>query len=523
MKKFLTLILCTTLLLGALSAHAFAQDEQTTTAATDTQATDTQEAGAEQPGATQTTLPEEASITFINTSLGYASCTFYMVMPQSSNATSFKLYWGDANGKKLEGYTPFLTGTITTKDVLTGTSEAFSFPAAAKTALVYTYSEQFGESATPFIATTTVDNASGHINFSLPETGKQVAEFVIVSDLHIGSGATAEKNLTAMLRDVLKVSPKANAILVAGDAVEYGSEENFQKLQQLHASIAGAPPMYLGAGDRQYLTKDYQYKADAFAQNLQTFLKYAGHPYDAKVETPYYSYKLGNTLLVFIGADSYNNGNAVYSKEQLTWLDGVLSGTDEYDPVLVIMHEPLPATVSGSLTGQGYANIHNHQELKAVLKKYSNLTVFSGHTQWDMEAPNTMAYVSTNSRIFNTAGVAHLWNDNGSEGFEVAGCQGFYVTVYEDALLIRGRNFDTGEWISSAIYMYSIQPVPMQNTQQTTASTAKPATTTKPQEEETTEEPKPGLIEELGTPLCILAGMTVVVFIIVFYKPKEQD
>lgn len=514
MKHFLTLLLCTCLLCSALGLQVLASGEQTTTE----QASETQ---TEQVTFTETTRPTSATVTFINPSLGYASCTFYMVMPESSNATTFKLYWGDAKGNRLEGFTPFLTGEITKKEVLVGTSEAFSFPEAAQTVLVYTYSEQFGESATPFKALTSADGGSGLLNYTLPTTGKPVTELVIVSDLHVGSGATAEKNLTAMLRDVVKVSPGAAGILVAGDAVESADQAFYQKLKQLHASVAGAPPMYLGAGDRQYLTANYQYQADAYAQNLQMFLQYAGHPYDTKLQTPYYSYKLKNTLIVFIGADAYENGNAVYSKEQLTWLDGVLSNVNKYDPVLLIMHEPLPGTVSGSLTGQGYGNIQNHQELKDVLKQYSNLTIFSGHTQWDLEGMNTMAYVSTNSRIFNTAGVAHLWNDDGGEGYEVAGSQGYYVTVYENAILIRGRDFVTGEWISNALYMYEIQPTPAQE-QQTSASTAKPATTTKPREEESTEEEEPGLLEELGTPLCILAGMTVVVFIVVFYKPKEQ-
>ena len=135
MKRALTLLLCFALLLGALSVFAGASSEQTT----DT----TAQAG-------QTALPISASFLFVNAAMGYGSGTLSMQMPTPSNATSFALYWGDASGAPLPGYTPFLTGAITTPNVSVSTSEAPSIPTGAQTILVYTYSEQFGESPAPY-------------------------------------------------------------------------------------------------------------------------------------------------------------------------------------------------------------------------------------------------------------------------------------------------------------------------------------------------------------------------------------
>ena len=110
----------------------------------------------------------------------------------------------------------------------------------------------------------------------------------------------------------------------------------------------------------------------------------------------------------------------------------------------------------------------------------------------------------------------------GRQGLPGSGQPGYYVTVNEDAIQIRGRDFTTGEWISSAFYTFSLVPSTVQQ-QTTPATTATPSTTTTPVEEESTEEEEPGLLEELGMPLCILAGMMVIVFIVVFYKPKETQ
>ena len=226
MKQLLALILCTCLLFGALCLHTLATDAQTT----DTQAADTQQT---QPEQTQTTLPSNATFLFVNAAMGYASGTLNLTMPEASNANAYALYWGDANGMRLEGYTPFMTGEIASMTVFGSTVEGFSIPADAKTILVYTYSNQFGESTVPIKVTTTADGSSGLLNYTLPKTGKLITELVIVSDLHIGSGESAEKNVVAMLRDVVKTSPNAAGILVAGDAVETANEAYYQTLQQL--------------------------------------------------------------------------------------------------------------------------------------------------------------------------------------------------------------------------------------------------------------------------------------------------
>ncbi len=521
MKKTLTIIFCTVLLLGTLCTPVTALSESPTLADTTETAgnTETATAGAtetttQDSGLTQTTLPQKAGYLFVNTAMGYGSGTLSMTMSSQNNATSFALYWGDSIGMPLEGYTPFLSGEITSPEMFVSPTEGFSIPEGAKTILLYTYSEQYGRSTTPY--------KMNIGDYKLPTTGKKLADLVIVSDLHIGSGKTADKNLVAMLTDVKNTAPDAKGIIVVGDAVEAADQTYYTQLDELCSKVPDAPPLYCGIGDRAYLTKDtYVYDETKHSANLQLFLTHLNHPFGVKPNKQYYSYTLGGTLMVFLGADSYRDGNAVYSQEQLTWLDGVLTGADALEPVFVFMHEPLPNTVSGSSGTQGGANIFNHDDVKNILKKYSNVVMFNGHTQWDLESEKTMAYIGGFARAFNTAGVAYLWSDTaGESAVEKAGSQGYYVTVYEDAVLIRGRDFSSGEWISNAIYMFSTKPTPVQSEQTTTPT--KPSATTKPAEEETTDAEEEIGVRDLILPLCILAGMAIVVFIFIFRKPKDQ-
>ncbi len=520
MKKAFTLLLCICLLLGTCSMVIGASSEQTSTEppATEQTATDT----AETDSFAQTTQPTSASYQFINTEQGYASGTLSFQMPEQSNATSFALYWGDQSGARIPDMKPLITGDIISPTMSVYPTEAFSFPKQAKCMLLYTYSEQFGESLAPIKVSSAAETPEGHIKYSLPEAGEQLAEYVIVSDLHIGAGKTAENHFTAMLADVKANAPTAAGIIVVGDAVEAAEKDFYEQLKQLYGKTEGIPPMYLGVGDRSYLTKDtYDYDASKHQANLQMFLQYAGHPFGTKIDKPYYSYLLGGTLMVFIGADSYKNGNAVYSEEQLTWLSGILENTEKYEPVFLFMHEPMANTVSGSYDNQGYGNVDKDSAtaIRTLLKEHKNVITFTGHSQYSLEADKTTYPLSKG--IYHTGGVAHLWADNNGAGYEVAGSQGYYVTVYEDAVLIRGRDFTTGEWITSAFYMFSTRPYipPTPSTPQP----VKPAATQNAEEESTEVVEEESGLRDLIPPLCILAGMAAVVFIFIFRKPKDQE
>ena len=84
MKKCLTILLCACLLLGCIPALGALASGQTT---------------AESTG--QTTRPQSASYMPLNPSQGFGGGTFSITMPAQSNATSYSIYWGDAQGNKL--------------------------------------------------------------------------------------------------------------------------------------------------------------------------------------------------------------------------------------------------------------------------------------------------------------------------------------------------------------------------------------------------------------------------------------
>ncbi|EAA9756108.1 metallophosphoesterase, partial [Salmonella enterica] len=88
--------------------------------------------------------------------------------------------------------------------------------------------------------------------------------------------------------------------------------------------------------------------------------------------------------------------------------------------------------------------------LKAVLSRYPQAILFSGHTHWQLEAQRTI-YEGGGQMptMFNASSVAYLWTD---EDEHLEGSESLHVDVYRDRVIVKGRNHVTGSWIEGAEY-----------------------------------------------------------------------
>ena len=92
------------------------------------------------------------------------------------------------------------------------------------------------------------------------------------------------------------------------------------------------------------------------------------------------------------------------------------------------------------------------------ISKYKNVLFFNGHSHWDLNSYQTMYTKDDNlPNIFNTASVAYLWSSYYlNTGEYLKGSQGYYVEVYEDKILVLGRDFTNSKWIPSACFIANI-------------------------------------------------------------------
>ena len=376
---------------------------------------------------------------------GMADGVLNITLPERHQAKDIVMYWADDNGP-LAGYTAlakFKVALSDTKIVHNMTANTL-IPEGATKLLVYT-SNELGLSAEPFAVTLPEDSANKGF-------GALLDEFQIVSDIHITSNTNLQHyntNFQKMLEDIVANSPNSSGIYINGDLANAGTAEEYQMMWDLYNAVEGAPHLYLGIGNHDLYT--------GFEDGIQLFLDNATLADGTHPEKAYYDVWTNGYHFIFLAPEETMSGQGiVLTEEQLAWLREKLEeDRDPSKPVFVMIHCPMYDTVAGSLEGEGWHGVENARFLREVLQDFPETVLLSGHTHWHLNSEATMVERSDKlPTMFNTASVAYLWDGyDVKTGVNLDGSQGYYVRVYADKLLVLGRDFSTGEWISSAQFV----------------------------------------------------------------------
>ena len=387
--------------------------------------------------------PTAATYDITDPTSGMADGKVSVTLPADHGAAGVQAFWGTASGK-LEDY----TGLAVHKISATATKANFSMvkntfiPPKATHLLVYTVNA-VGNLSEEYVS---VELPKG-CNYSFP-TGKPLIEFQALSDIHI-STEIREEHYKAMLEDVATNSPKSAGIFVAGDAVDSGPQDAWwEKLWELYDDVGGVPHMYLAIGNHEF--SGYS----SYEPAVQQFLKYLRLPDEIEKPdgVPYYDTWVNDYHFIILGNTVYEPGvRATIGTEQYDWLEEKLGEAKDDRPIFLFMHQGMKNTVSGTAESEQWWGINDDARLRELLREYPNVFLFTGHTHSTMDAPNSMHGGGKNAALFNTGSVGDLWDP--ATGESIVGSQGLYVQVYGDKVLVRGRDFTTGQWVASAQFV----------------------------------------------------------------------
>ncbi len=383
--------------------------------------------------------PLSATYKLKNDTDGMADGTLTINLPEDHCADDIYMWWANDSGK-LEGYTRLARFKVTGTTVVHEMTPNTLIPEGATKLLIYTYNDSNGIS----------ENC---LEVKLPEGaaskdfGDVLSEFQIVSDIHIKGDASNEysKHFIGMLNDVVKNSPSSVGIFTVGDNIDRGDTPSYWTYFRKHyESVKNAPPIYLGIGNHEYIGTNYDAGLAQFLDNLN-------FPDGSTFDKPYYDVWVNGYHYIFIASE--NTGTSRLTQTQLKWLEEKINENRDGRPVFVFHHQPMLDTTSGSTAAEGWSGIANHTQLKAVIDKYPEVMMFNGHTHWILDSDNCM-YEGENAKIFNTSSVAYLWHSYDIvTGERQTGSEGYYVRIYKDKIAVLGRNFVTGEWVSSAQFV----------------------------------------------------------------------
>ncbi len=353
---------------------------------------------------------------------------------------AFQLWWANADGP-IEGYsemdTVICTGPKTTLNVTPYTL----IPQGADRIWVYAANGD-KRSETPAVAML----PEGAGDYSL---GDVVRELQVLSDVHLTADGNHayNKNFDTALKEIKKLSPNSVGIFVNGDIVNNGASTEYSQLQKiLQKNAEGLPPIHIGIGNHEFFQL-----SDSDAVQIDRFLKGTGND----SETIYFDVWEGGVHFIFLGSE-INGDYAYFSEAQLKWLDELLDRDAETGaPVFLFSHQGIINTVAGTFGYQGWHGIHQGMELSEILKDHPNVILFAGHSHWTLESDGSFKPADDKlPTVLNSAATSYLWDDNANvTQVGVPGSQGYYIYMYDDCIVFRGREFTEGMWVSSAQFI----------------------------------------------------------------------
>lgn len=266
--------------------------------------------------------------------------------------------------------------------------------------------------------------------------------FQVITDTHVTSdpGHVHNRNLERALKDIVANAPSSRGIMHAGDVTDHGFPEEYEELLRIWTNNKRLLP------DLYFTVGNHDVGLGVWQARLSRFLSATG------MTGPYHDHWIDGYHFIFLGTEQGLELFCALSEEQLAWLDAKLDEQASPDrPVFVFLHQPLKDTVAGSFESQKWFGVTQDAELKAVLSKHRQAILFTGHTHWELEAANNRFDGQGKlPPMFNSASVGYLWTD---EDEHKTGSQGYYVEVYTDRVLVRGRDFERGTWVEAAQFL----------------------------------------------------------------------
>ncbi|OPA75151.1 hypothetical protein BVG16_21320 [Paenibacillus selenitireducens] len=264
--------------------------------------------------------------------------------------------------------------------------------------------------------------------------------FQVITDTHVVADplGTYSIHFDHALQDIRATAPDSDGIMHIGDITDSGKLEEYETMGKIWAkNRAGLAPMYFSYGNHDVRWADFEERMNRFTATTG-------------IDQKYYDVWIRGYHFIFLGTEKGLKDSSFLSEMQLTWLEHQLSEQEAlHHPVFIFVHEPLKNTVAGSQNRFGWHGIRQDRELKWILSKYPQSILFTGHTHWELGAQDTM-YQTKYATMFNAGSVGYLWTDD-DELKE--GSQGFYVEVYDDKVLVKGRDFKHHSWIYEAQYV----------------------------------------------------------------------
>ena len=259
-------------------------------------------------------------------------------------------------------------------------------------------------------------------------------QFAVVADVHMETYTLFRfSGFAKTLQDMGTAKARQDALVLVGDNTMNGQPTEYIMLYGLLSRYNRAANTLVAMGNHD-LNRGAYATPDAIARHNLFLRSYTG-TVNGK---PYYSKEInGYTFIVLGDEDPQEDTTAVISQAQLDWLAETLENTSAGKPVFIFLHQSLNHTFAWSWGGVG----EQSEAIREIIEQHPNVFFFNGHlhTARQVKQIDGVTYVNLPTLL-----------SGGENGI------GFQVEAYENKVLLRARNYITGEWLEDC--EISLQP-----------------------------------------------------------------
>lgn len=275
----------------------------------------------------------------------------------------------------------------------------------------------------------------------LPDLGSKRYSIGALSDVHVSSAADAK--LTKAL-SYLRNTEKVAFACIAGDLTWTGTDAEFEQYKSTIAAYADNTYECTGNHDVQQTSATVD------------FMKpYTGHDL-------YYSFTQGDDVFIMFGMTGWpGKTGTMFSTESLQWLYETLEANRdkrcfvfEHCPQFDSTLRPYPTAPTGDLL-----NGDSGRVFQSLLAHYHNVVWFHGHTHITFDWQKECQYANYDKEMgchsVHIPALANGKSYDETQGKYVTDSgesYGYVVDVYDNHIVLRGRDFANDKFLPIATY-----------------------------------------------------------------------
>ena len=271
-----------------------------------------------------------------------------------------------------------------------------------------------------------------------PNHGKKLYSFGALSDIHV-SYKTSETDLQKAFTYFNEIE-KVAFTCICGDLVSQGVASQLNSYKECVNAYSPNTPVYAIAGNHESYNANWGQNGETVVRNLME--TYVGKPL-------YYTFTQGDDVFIMVGIKGDGEGT-LFGEGELQWLYEVLE--ENRNKRCFVFQHVRPQNGCGNAYGIYANDIWGGTEaivFESLMKHYKNAHLFHGHSHLKL-ALQTKDNLANIDRLFGGWSI-HIPSLASPRTGDASGppsrkelpeeSEGYIVDVYENHVILRGRDF----------------------------------------------------------------------------------